>query len=144
MARPSEMTEDVVKKLEDSLKNGFTITKSCQLSGISRETYYNWLEADPIFLDRMTFAQAFALEAARQNVVNAIVNDKDMKTSRWYLERKASNEFGLKTKVDTTITDNREVLSEEDALRLKQELMDLTGGQADVNGETDTPRPESS
>ena len=58
--RPPKYSKELVKKLEDSLKNGFSIKMACRLSKISTQTYYNWLSQYPEFLDEMTFAHDFA------------------------------------------------------------------------------------
>lgn len=118
MARPTKKNIDVVRLLEQSLQNGFTIGKACQLAGITRDTYYHWLEEDPEFSYKMTIAQNFALEVARQNVVNAIIVDKDINTSKWYLERKARSEFST-----------RQELSVPNGLEIKVALVEFIGDE---------------
>lgn len=99
VGRPPVVNEEVVRKLEQALQNGFTVGKACELSSISTSTYYKYCEEDSAFSDKMTRAQEFACEVARQNVVNAIVQDKDVQTSRWYLERKARAEFSTRSEL---------------------------------------------
>lgn len=142
--RPTNITDEVVKKLEQSLQNGFTITKACELSSISREAYYQRQKSDDIFLDKMSKAQKFAEEVARQNVVRAITKDKDLFTSRWYLERKAPNEFSTRAKISIRpdIPDEDD-LSEEDVDRLSKEIAMITGAKADVNSEPNHNGPDS-
>lgn len=96
--RPTVITDDVVRNLERSLQNGFTVRKACQLAKISPDTYYKHCEKKPAFSDRMDDAQRWAEEKARQNVVKAI-DDGDIQSSRWYLERKVKNEFGTRTEI---------------------------------------------
>ena len=123
--RPPVVNDEVVQKLEQALQNGFTIGKACELSGISTSTYYNYIEADERFLVKMTNAQNFALETARQNIVKAIVKDKDIQTSRWYLERKAKSEFS--TRNELTGADGM------DFKPIVVEIIDVAGKDKDTN-----------
>lgn len=97
--RPTKKNEAIVRKLTDSLQNGFSIERACLLSGITKDSYYRWLKTDKTFSDEMKYAQDFAIEIARQNVVNSVVQDKDVQTSKWYLERKAKAEFSTRSEV---------------------------------------------
>lgn len=95
---PSKITEDVINELKNAFKNGFTITKACEVAGISTMTYYNKCKADPAFLDEMERAQKWVEEKARQNVALAI-SEGDIATTRWFLERRARREFGNSTEL---------------------------------------------
>lgn len=90
--RLTVMTTATVQKLEQSLHDGFCIERACQLSGISRSTFYSHLAADPDFSDRIALAQSWATERANQVVIKAI-GQGDLKAAQWWLERKARNEF---------------------------------------------------
>ena len=98
MGRPTVFTPEVVTKIEKSLQNGFTIGKACHLAGISTMSYYREIERNQDFCDNMKRAQEWAVEKARQNVVMAI-QEGDQTTSRWYLERKAKDEFSVRNEV---------------------------------------------
>lgn len=94
--RPTEYSEALVSQLEECLKNGFTVSAACRLVGIHRDTYYDWHTRFEGFSDRMQYAKDFALEAARQVVVKSII-EGDVQTSKWYLERKAKDEFSTRS-----------------------------------------------
>jgi hypothetical protein len=94
--RPGTITDEVTSNLEKSLQNGFTVLKACDLAKISDKAYYRKHLHNTKFRARMDMAQRWAEEKARQNVVKAI-NDGDQQTSRWYLERKARDEFATRT-----------------------------------------------
>jgi hypothetical protein len=90
--RPKVMTATTVQKLETALRDGFSIEMACHVSGISRSTYYAYLQTDAEFSDKMTLSQSWATERARQVVIQAI--DKgDVIRAQWWLERKARAEF---------------------------------------------------
>jgi hypothetical protein len=92
--RPSVMTKATVLKLEQALKDGFSVEMACYVSVISRSTYYAHLKVDVDFMDKMELAQTWATERAKQVVVQAI--DKgNLKAAQWWLERKLRSDFSL-------------------------------------------------
>lgn len=95
---PTVIDSHVVGKLETSLQNGFTIIGACELAGISADAYYERRKSDRDFADKMDRAKKWAEEKARQNIVQAI-SVGDLKTSRWYLERKARKEFSTRNEL---------------------------------------------
>jgi len=90
--RPTKITLAVVQKLEDAFKSGFSVTSACYLSGISRTTYYEHLEKDDDFTDRMTYSHEWLIAEAKQVIAKAIKGG-DLTTAKWFLERKAADEF---------------------------------------------------
>ncbi len=70
--RPTVITRPTVLKLEQALRDGFSIEMACHVSGISRSTYYIHLQTDTDFMDKMTLSQTYATERAKQVVVQAI------------------------------------------------------------------------
>ena len=90
--RPSVLTKPTVLKLEQALRDGFTIEMACHLSGISRSTYYAHLQNDVEFMNTMELSQSWATERAKQVVIQAI-NKGDLKAAQWWLERKLRGEF---------------------------------------------------
>jgi hypothetical protein len=90
--RPTAITKDTVLKLEQAFKDGFSIEMACYVSGISRSTYYTHLQSDIELSDKMTLAQDWATQSAKQVVIQAI-NKGDLKAAQWWLERKSRAEF---------------------------------------------------
>jgi len=86
--RPTVITEDVIAKLEAVKKLGVSNEIACDYANIHPATYYRHLESDEDFARRMRSAEYFANIAARQAVVKAIVEDKDVKAAQWWLERR--------------------------------------------------------
>lgn len=93
--RPTKITEAVVAKLERSLENGFTINKACSLSGISYDAFNERYKKDDEFRQKIDLAKDWATEKARQVVIKSIING-NLKTAKWWLERKARSEFSVK------------------------------------------------
>lgn len=91
MARPTKKTDEVVKKLEEAAALDCTIEEMCFYAGISKQTYYDYLKADPALSDRLAALREEPVLAARKTIIKAIQTDKG--TAAWYLERKRKKEF---------------------------------------------------
>lgn len=94
VGRPSVITKPTVLKLEQALKDGFSVEMACYVSGISRSTYYAHLHTDTVFMNKMELAQSWATERAKQVVIQEI-NKGSLKAAQWWLERKLRAEFSL-------------------------------------------------
>jgi hypothetical protein len=90
--RPTVMTKATVQKLEAALRDGFSVDMACHVSGIGRSTYYQHLQSDPDFTDKMALAQDWITQRAKQVVAQAIDNN-DLKAAQWWLERRARADF---------------------------------------------------
>lgn len=97
--RPTLMTPETVKKLEEVFALGGTDHEACFYADISYQTLYNYQEKHPEFVDRKEALKQRPILKARQTVVGALSNAKD---AQWYLERK-SPEF--KSRTDITSDD---------------------------------------
>jgi len=96
--RPSVMTESVIRILEEAFMNGMTDLRACEMAKISKTSFYHHLNIDSKFADRIELAKEFLVQAARM-VVSSAIKQKDINTAKWYLERKAKEEFGVRTEV---------------------------------------------
>jgi hypothetical protein len=94
IGRPTVLTKATIQKLEQALRDGFSIEMACHVSGISRSTYYAHLQVDVEFMNKMELSQSWATERAKQVVIQAI--DKgNLKAAQWWLERKLRSDFSL-------------------------------------------------
>lgn len=91
--RPTAITPEVVSKLVSSFSNGMSVREACWQSKISHETYYNRLRNDEQFADMMSKYQASPTTKAKKVIVDAI-NNGNISASKWWLERRAPDEFG--------------------------------------------------
>lgn len=105
--RPTKLTREVVKKLEEAFAIDATVEEACFYADISRETFYNWMRADKKLFDRLEALRARPVLTARTTVVNAIKSDSDL--AMRYLERKRKGEFSPRIETDNR---NREVFDE--------------------------------
>lgn len=130
---PTKYTPNVVNKLVAAFNNAFNITEACEYSGISRETYYNWLENQEGFSDKMSEAQSAPNRKAKEVVITAM-NEGDVNTAKWYLDRRDPD---FKAKFEGDVYAGERTTTEQ---KLK-EFLDDTNDSAynDASGEpTDT------
>lgn len=85
MARPTKLEVDVIIKLEAAFNNGYNITEACHYAGISRDTYYAWLESVDEFSDKMDHAQLMLHRKAKEIIALAI-NEGDANLAFRYLQ----------------------------------------------------------
>lgn len=97
--RPTKLTDEVVKKLEETASIGASIEEACYYAGISRETYYKWLRKNPALSDRLSELRQRLPLKARQNIVGRI-EAGDIELSQWLLVRAKPEEFNPKMKVE--------------------------------------------
>lgn len=99
MSAPIKLTPDTEKKLLNHIRMGLTIVNSCQLSDISKSTYYSWIDRakngeEPYsgFLDKLKKAEA----EAKAKLIKDIQVDPSWQSKAWILERRWSSEWGKK------------------------------------------------
>lgn len=102
VGRPTVMTEDVLQKLEFAFMRGLTDLEACLFANIGTTTLYNYCEENPEFRERKEELKKNPTAKAKLNVYEAIEN-KDVDVSKWYLERKAKDEFSTKQEVSGDI-----------------------------------------
>jgi hypothetical protein len=90
--RPTVMTNATVQKLEAALRDGFNVEMACHVSGVGRSTYYQHLQSNPDFADKMALAHDWTTQRAKQ-VIGTAINNGDLPTAKWWLERKLRAEF---------------------------------------------------
>ena len=95
MARPTVMTDDVVRKLIEAFKLDVSVEEACLYADISKDTYYRKLKEDEGFSDDIDRARMYATMAARLSIIKALPTDPHLALK--YLERKRRAEFGIQT-----------------------------------------------
>ena len=102
VGRKSVMTEETVNKLEQAFSMGCSDLEACLFADISKQTLYDYQKKNPEFVDRKAMLKQKMIFKARSVVADAL-NNKDENTAKWYLERKAKDEFSTKVENDTTV-----------------------------------------
>lgn len=116
VGRPTVMTDDVLQKLEYAFIHGLTDLEACLYADIGTTTLYNYCEENPQFRERKEELKQHPTAKARLNVTEAIENGNE-DLSKWWLERKAKNEFSTKQEIQadtkTEVTINIELSDDE-------------------------------
>lgn len=105
----------MVKKLEEAFSIGATIKEACMYAGISRDTYYRWINNNPILKERFDLMAEKPILSARQSVVKAIPYNPELALK--YLERKRKSEFSLRQEM--TGADGKELMPSEITVTFK-------------------------
>lgn len=96
--RSSVMTDEVLRKLEYAFAMGATDKEACFHAGIGASTLYDYQKENPEFSERKWGLKGSVVLKAKTNIASAI--DKgDTDLSKWYLERKAKEEFSPRAEV---------------------------------------------
>lgn len=85
----SKMTPEAVKKLEEAFAMDCSIAEACLYAGITKPTYYSWIEKNPQLLSRFEELRETPVLLARSEVVKGLAGDK--RFSLEYLGRKAAD-----------------------------------------------------
>jgi ACT domain-containing protein len=57
VGRPTKINYRIIIKLADSIQHNATITEACRYAGISRQTYYYYLNREEVFAEKMAIAK---------------------------------------------------------------------------------------
>ena len=107
IGRPLKITPEVVTKLEYAFSKSFTDEQACQHVDISRECLNNYCLANPAFRDKKESLKRNLTLKAKMNVVESIESG-EIASSKWWLERKAKDEFSLR--VENTGKDGKDLI----------------------------------
>lgn len=97
--RPTVMTESTIGKLKEGFAQGFSVRNACIWADISQDTYFEYCKKHPSFSDQCKTLQQKPLIKSIL-VINKALNEGDVGTAKWYAERKAKDEFSLKTETE--------------------------------------------
>jgi len=97
--RPNKINADVLHKLEEAFSQGFSDEEACLYADIGTSTLYNYCKKHKKFMERKQILKKKPLMRARINI-NKALQSGDRDVSKWYLERKAKNEFSLKQELE--------------------------------------------
>ena len=106
VGRPTVMTETVLEKLTYAFSKGLSDREACLYADINPDTLYNYCKAHPEFAERKELLKEQPKIKAKFNITEQIDNG-DSEMSKWYLERKAKDEFSTKQTIDGDININK-------------------------------------
>ena len=109
VGRPSKLTPEVKERLTDALRKGAYKDDACAYAGISKATFYHWLELGELrskgeykeFLDAVNTANSEGIHSKLKTI--EIASDKgDWRAAAWWLEHKEPTKYGNREYVDVT------------------------------------------
>jgi hypothetical protein len=95
VGRPTSVTPETLAKLEQAFSLGCSDLEACIYADVSPSILYRFQEKNPEFRERKEMLKQKLVLKARTVVAEALKN-KDENTAKWYLERKARDEFSTK------------------------------------------------
>ncbi len=110
--RPTVMSEDVIRKLEEVFAIGGSDEEACFYANISKPSLYDYQKKHPEFTDRKEALKEKPILKARQTVVKSL---DDPNQAFRYLEKKRRKEFG--NSLDLT-SDNKSLAPTDDQKKL--------------------------
>jgi hypothetical protein len=120
VGRPTKMTEEVIRKIEEVAALDGSVAEMAYYAGVHVDSVYTWLKDNKEFSDRITALRERPVLKARQTIVKALDQpDYAMK----YLERKKKNEFSTRT--ENTGADGKDLIPEAMTGEEKEALLSL-------------------
>ena len=104
------MTKEVVGKLEYGFMKGLNDAECCLYANISRQALYDYCRKHPEFSDRKEVLKRQPSVKAKMNITEAIESG-DVDLSKWYLERRNSDEFSRKQQIEADVKVNRDAVA---------------------------------
>lgn len=98
--RPKAITDAEVQKLKQGFMQGFNDMEACLYADVKKTTFYDYCKENPEFSDLKEQLKRSPLIKAKLNI-NEALQQKDKDISKWYLERKAKDEFSTKSEVSS-------------------------------------------
>ena len=97
------MTEATLGKLREAFLLGCSDSEACLYADINPDTLYEYQKSNPQFSEKKKLLKNNPVLLARKTVVESLKSDPNLALK--YLERKLSDEFSLKQKLDAKIDD---------------------------------------
>ena len=124
--RPTKLTPETIDKLRTAFLMGCSDIEACLYADISKTALYNYQQKNPDFVDQKEqWKEQLTLKA--RTVIASALNNKDENTAKWYLERKAKNEFNTRTEITGANGGSISVTQDIDIEKVK-ELKELLSG----------------
>lgn len=93
--RPSKITPETKARLIEAFSKGCSDLEACIFAGISKTALYDYQNSHPEFADQKAALKERPALHARM-LVNKYIEQGDIDTAKWYLERKKKAEFSTR------------------------------------------------
>jgi hypothetical protein len=124
MGRGTKYNPEILKEICQYVQIGMKFVDAANCAGIDESTFYDWKNKHSEFSEALNDA-VMKGKASNLAIINRAKN-KDWKAAGWLLERRHTDEFGSRQKVNLTGADGK-------AIELTQTVkMDLSGIDLDT------------
>lgn len=144
--RRSKLTPQLTKEFCQALHDGLTFAGACDLVGISRGTFFEWMQrgegthpdrpqtqAHADFADAVKVARA-ARDRRYVKVIEKAAEDGTWQAAAWFLERTNRKEYGRNESVEITGKDGgpvqQQVVGDEQRAKVTEMLDELAAKRA--------------
>ena len=104
------------EKVLENLREGMTRAAAATQSGISKATFYRWMDADEEFREDVEAAVDFA-EAVMVSQIKTMGHSReDWRAIAWLLERRFPDRWGLKREVEVAVSQKSDGIAEVKAM----------------------------
>lgn len=135
--RPSNVTAEVLAVLRNAFKAGMTDEEACAIAEISHDSLYRYQRAHPDFAIKKAAWKKQLIGQAKFAIALDIVNRKDVKTSKWYLDRESEH---AKAAVERAKAEAKRAQAE--AEYAKARAAQFTGSTGNVTINIERPMPD--
>lgn len=102
--RPCSIKKEKIQELKQAFCLGCTDEEACLFAGVKRSTFYDFCKRYPEFSEQKELWKKNPVLKAKKLIFDNL--GADLKTARWYLERKCKDEFSLKEEMSTGSNDD--------------------------------------
>jgi hypothetical protein len=93
VGRPTVITEEVLRKLEEAFAMGCTDLEACVFADIGKTALYEYQKENPAFAERKEQLKEKPFLLARQTIYSSLTGIED---AQWFMERKRKSEFSTR------------------------------------------------
>lgn len=114
--RPTKMTPEVLRKLEQAFAVGCTDREACVYAGVAYSTFSDYCRKNPEFSDQKEALKTAPGYKARVAIMEAL-EAGDVKTAKWVLDKidgKAGQKLQLEHRGEVEVVKRVEFVSQED------------------------------
>ena len=115
----TKLTPENRVKLEQAAAIDATVEEMAYYCDVSRQTVYNWMEADKELFDKIERLRAKPVLTARQTIAKSL---DDPNQAKWYLEKKMKNEFASRQEI--TGADGKALIPDPEIKKKSDEALD--------------------
>lgn len=96
VGRPSKMTEEVLRKIEEVAALDGSVAEMAHYANVHVDTVYAYMAENKEFSDRIASLRERPVLKARQTIVRSLETPQG---AQWYLSRKRKTEFAERTEL---------------------------------------------